>query len=276
MNRQQLIENIKEKHSFLCVGLDTDVKKLPASVMEKENPMLYFNKAIIDATSPYCMAYKPNLAFYEAMGSYGIKVFEETVEYIKTHYPSHFVIADAKRGDIGNTSSLYARAYFEHFKADAITVAPYMGADSVKPFLEYPELWVILLALTSNQGSEDFQLKSLENGKPLFEEVIETATSWASPEHLMFVVGATKPKYIQRIRELAPDYFLLVPGIGAQGGDLETVANEGLTMDCGLIVNASRSIIYADNSDFFAKAAAKAAQDVQQTMERLLVRKGII
>lgn len=276
MNRQQIIEAIKEKHSFLCVGLDTDVKKLPSSMMEKADPMLSFNKAIIDATSPYCVAYKPNLAFYEAMGSYGIRVFEETVAYIKEHYPQHFVIADAKRGDIGNTSSLYARAYFDHFKADAITIAPYMGADSVKPFLEYPELWVILLALTSNHGSEDFQLQPLASGKFLFEDVIEKAVSWADPEHLMFVVGATKPEYLRRIRELAPDYFLLVPGVGAQGGDLEAIANEGLIKDCGLIVNSSRAIIYADSGEYFDEAAANAAREVQQKMEQLLLKHSII
>lgn len=245
-------------------------------MMEKANPMLSFNKAIIDATSPYCVAYKPNLAFYEAMGSYGIRVFEETVAYIKEHYPQHFVIADAKRGDIGNTSSLYARAYFDHFKADAITIAPYMGADSVKPFLEYPELWVILLALTSNHGAEDFQLQPLASGKLLFEEVIEKAVSWADPEHLMFVVGATKPEYLRRIRELAPDYFLLVPGVGAQGGDLEAIANEGLTKDCGLIVNSSRAIIYADSGEYFDEVAANAARDVQQKMVQLLLKHDII
>lgn len=276
MTRQELIAQIKEKHSFLCVGLDTDVKKIPSSLMDEENPMLSFNKKIIDATQPYCVAYKPNLAFYEAMGAFGLRVFEETVEYIRQKYPKQLIIADAKRGDIGNTASLYARSYFEYFKVDALTIAPYMGVDSVKPFLDNSGKWAILLALTSNNGAEDFQLKKLENGKYLFEEVISTALSWGTPEQLMFVVGATKPDYFQRIRQLAPDHFLLVPGVGAQGGDLQTLASYGLTADCGLLVNSSRGIIYADSSDRFAEAAGDAALKLQKEMEQLLLQHRVI
>lgn len=276
MTREQLVENIKKKRSFLCVGLDTDVRKLPASLMDEENPMLQFNKAIIDATASFCVAYKPNLAFYEAMGSYGLQVFEDTIRYINEYYPDQFIIADGKRGDIGNTGSLYARAYAEHFKVDAITVAPYMGEDSVKPFFEGGDMWVVLLALTSNDGARDFQLQKLENGHYLFEEVLAQATKWSSHDHLMFVVGATQAEYLRRVRQLVPEHFLLIPGIGAQGGDLEMVVNEGITPDCGLLVNSSRGIIYADSGEHFATSAAHTARAIQQQMEHLLIEHKVL
>lgn len=276
MTRQELINQIKVKKSFLCIGLDTDVRKLPSSLMDEENPMLAFNKAIIDATHEFCVAYKPNLAFYEAMGSYGLKVFEDTVDYLKTKYPEQLVIADGKRGDIGNTGNLYARAYFKHFKVDAVTVAPYMGSDSVKPFLEFSDMWVAVLALTSNGGAQDFQLQKLSNGSYLFEEVIKQAVSWSDSEHMMFVVGATKAEYFRKVRQLAPNHFLLVPGVGTQGGDLASVANEGMTSECGLLVNASRSIIYAEDGEHFASAAANAARQLQHEMEHLLIQNKIL
>ncbi len=276
MTKQQLVDNIKEKRSFLCIGLDTDARRLPDCLMNEENPMLAFNKAIIDATNAYCIAYKPNVAFYESMGSYGIKVLEDTIAYINEKYPEQFIIADGKRGDIGNTANLYARAYFKHLKVDAITVAPYMGSDSVKPFLEYSDGWVALLGLTSNSGAEDFQLQKLENGKYLFEEVIEKATTWASDEQMMFVVGATKAEYIERVRAIAPTHFLLVPGVGAQGGDLQALVAGGITPQCGLIVNSSRGIIYADSSEQFAHAAQREARKLQHEMESLLLQYNVI
>lgn len=276
MKKQELIENIKQKRSFLCVGLDTDIRKLPEHLMHKENPMLEFNKEIIDATALYCIAYKPNVAFYESMGSFGMKVLEDTIAYIKEKYPDQFVIADAKRGDIGNTSSLYARAFFEYFKADALTVAPYMGEDSVKPFLNYPEKWVILLALTSNAGSKDFQMLTNSHEEYLFEQVIKKAQEWGTDEQLMFVVGATQTDYLKRVRALAPNSFLLVPGIGAQGGDFAQLVALGMTPDCGLIVNASRSIIYADSSEDFARKAAEEAHSMQAMMEKALKENHII
>ncbi|MDE5687612.1 MAG: orotidine-5'-phosphate decarboxylase, partial [Paramuribaculum sp.] len=245
MTRKELIENIRRKKSFLCVGLDTDIKKIPAHIANTDDPVFTFNKAIIDATAPYCVAYKPNLAFYESFGAAGWLALEKTVNYIRENHPDQFIIADAKRGDIGNTSQLYARSFFEHLGVDSITVAPYMGQDSVTPFLGHEGKWVILLALTSNKGSHDFQLTLDTDGKRLFEKVILTAQQWASPEELMFVVGATQGSMFKDIRAIAPANFLLVPGVGAQGGSLEEVCKYGMTDECGLLVNSSRGIIYA-------------------------------
>lgn len=270
MDRKKLIENIRNKKSFLCVGLDSDIKKIPAHLLESENPVLEFNKAIIDATAPYCVAYKPNLAFYEAEGTDGWKTLEETVRYIQEKYPDQFIIADAKRGDIGNTSALYARSFFEHLGVDAITVAPYMGKDSVSPFLGYPGKWVVLLALTSNPGSADFQMLELTDGRRLFEQVLDTAQQWASDEELMFVVGATRGPLFEDVRRVAPSNFLLVPGVGAQGGSLEEVARYGMTKDCGLLVNSSRGVIFASAGTDFAEAAAREASALATEMAALL------
>ena len=264
MTRKELFENIKKKHSFLCVGLDTDLKKIPEHLLKEEDPIFAFNKAIIDATAPYCVAYKPNLAFYEAFGVKGMIAFEKTVKYLKENYPDQFIIADAKRGDIGNTSKMYAQTFFGEYDVDALTVAPYMGEDSVTPFLESltPALskgegatknhWVILLALTSNKGSFDFQLTEDKDGERLFEKVIRKSQEWGNDENMMFVVGATRGEMFKDIRKVAPKAFLLVPGIGAQGGSLEEVCKYGMIDDCGLIVNSSRAIIYADNTENFA------------------------
>ena len=276
MNRQELINQIKEKRSFLCVGLDSDIKKLPAHLLENEDAVFEFNKAIIDATAPYTVAYKPNLAFYEACGVKGWISFEKTVNYIKENYPEIFIIADAKRGDIGNTSSLYARSFFEEMKVDSITVAPYMGEDSVKPFLSYEGSWVIVLALTSNPGSHDFQLTKDENGTMLFEKVLETSQKWGSDENMMYVVGATQGKSFENVRRIVPNHFLLVPGVGAQGGSLEEVCKYGMNEDCGLLVNASRAIIFADGSENFAAVAAEKAHEYQQQMEQELKARNII
>ena len=276
MNRQELVKQIKEKRSFLCVGLDSDIKKLPACVMDSEDPIFEFNKAIIDATAPYTVAYKPNLAFYEAFGVKGWISFEKTVKYIKEKYPEIFIIADAKRGDIGNTSALYARSFFEEMKVDSITVAPYMGEDSVKPFLAYEDTWVIVLALTSNPGSHDFQLTKDEEGTMLFEKVLATSQKWGSDENMMYVVGATQGKSFENVRRIVPNHFLLVPGVGAQGGSLEEVCKYGMNSDCGLLVNASRAIIFADSSENFAAVAAEKARDYQQQMEGELKAHNII
>lgn len=270
MNYQQLVENIKRKGTFLCVGLDTDIKKIPQHLREQDDAMFQFNKAIIDATAPYCVAYKPNLAFYESAGLEGWIALEKTVKYIKQNYPDQFIIADAKRGDIGNTSKMYARALFEQLDVDAITVAPYMGEDSVTPFLEYDSKWVILLALTSNKGSHDFQMTVEENGRRLFENVITKAQEWAGKDKMMFVVGATQGRMFEDIRKVAPHSFLLVPGVGAQGGSLEEVARWGMTQDCGLLVNSSRGIIYASQGTDFAQAAAREAQALANKMQQLL------
>lgn len=273
MNRQQLIEQIAQKRSFLCVGLDTDILKIPQSLREGKSDaeaMLEFNKAIIDATAPYCVAYKPNLAFYESLGAEGMKVLEDTVAYIKANYPEQFIIADAKRGDIGNTSKLYARSFFEYLDVDAVTVAPYMGEDSVTPFLGYPGKWVILLALTSNKGSHDFQLIEDRSGKRLFEEVITTSQRWANENEMMYVVGATQGAMFAEIRKAAPRSFLLVPGVGAQGGSLEEVCRYGMTDDCGLLVNSSRGIIYASKENDFAEAAGREAAKLAAQMSELL------
>lgn len=276
MNKEQLVKQIKEKRSFLCVGLDSDIKKMPACIKDNEDAIFDFNKAIIDATAPYTVAYKPNLAFYEAFGVKGWISFEKTVKYIKENYPEIFIIADAKRGDIGNTSALYARSFFEEMKVDSITVAPYMGEDSVKPFLAYDGTWVILLALTSNPGSHDFQLTKDEDGTMLFEKVLATSQKWGSDQNMMYVVGATQGKSFENVRRIVPNHFLLVPGVGAQGGSLEEVCKYGMNKDCGLLVNASRAIIFADGSENFATVAAEKARDYQQQMERELKAHNII
>ncbi len=276
MTRQQLIDNICAKGSFLCVGLDTDIKKIPACLRDAEDPVFEFNKAIIDATAPYCVAYKPNTAFYESLGVEGWKALDRTVRYIRDNYPDQLVIADAKRGDIGNTSSLYARAFFENMDVDALTVAPYMGFDSVKPFMDYDGKWVILLALTSNPGSRDFQFLTDMTGTRLFEHVLETARKWGSTENLMFVVGATQGAMFSEVRRVAPDNFLLVPGVGAQGGSLEDVARWGMNSDCGLLVNSSRGIIYASQGEDFADVAAAEARKLRDHMTILLSAHGVI
>ncbi len=270
MNKQQLIENIRTKRSFLCVGLDTDLKKIPQHLLKEEDPIFAFNKAIIDATSPYCVAYKPNFAFYECFGLKGWVAFDKTVRYIKEHHPDQFIIADAKRGDIGNTSAMYARCFFEELDIDSLTVAPYMGEDSVTPFLQYKDKWVILLALTSNKGSHDFQLTEDKDGVRLFEKVLRTSQQWASDQQMMYVVGATQGRLFEDIRKIAPEHFLLVPGVGAQGGSLEEVCKYGMTKDCGLLVNSSRGIIYADSTENFATAAGQKAKELQQQMSALL------
>ncbi len=270
MNRQELISQIRQKGTFLCVGLDTDIKKIPQHLHSTEDPVFEFNKAIIDSTAPYCVAYKPNNAFYECGGTNGWVSMEKTIRYIKAHYPNHLVIADAKRGDIGNTSKMYARCFFEEMNVDALTVAPYMGEDSVKPFLEYEGKWVILLALTSNKGSHDFQFTELREGVRLFEKVIMTSQTWADENQMMYVVGATQGKMFEDIRKIAPNHFLLVPGIGAQGGSLEEVCKYGITKDCGLIVNSSRAIIYADSTERFAEVAGERAREVSGQMAYFL------
>lgn len=267
MNRAELFNQIKKKNSYLCVGLDTDLSKIPAYLKSSSDPIFEFNKQIIDATHAYCVAYKPNIAFYEALGSSGWESLEKTLAYIPTEC---FTIADAKRGDIGNTSSLYARAFFEKMNFDSITVAPYMGEDSVKPFLEFKNKWVILLAHTSNSGSSDFQLIESKAGKKLYEEVITKSQQWGTPEQLMYVVGATRADKIAEIRKLAPEHFFLVPGIGAQGGDLAETSKHGLTKQCGLLVNSTRAIIYASSDKDFAKAAAREAKAVKEEMQKLL------
>ena len=266
MNRQQLINEIFTKKTFSCVGLDTDINKIPAHLKNEDDPIFAFNKAIIDATAPYCVAYKPNLAFYECYGLKGMLAFEKTIQYIKENHPNHFIIADAKRGDIGNTSKMYAQTFFEEYNLDSVTVAPYMGEDSVKPFLEYDGKWVILLALTSNKGSHDFQLTEDKQGERLFEKVLKKSQEWGTTENLMYVVGATQGKMFEDIRRIAPEHFLLVPGVGAQGGSLQEVCKYGMTKDCGLLVNSSRGIIYASADTDFAEVAAVKAKELQEEM----------
>ncbi len=276
MNRQELIASIRHKASFLCVGLDTDLKKIPTHLLGEDDPIFAFNKAIIDATAPYCVAYKPNLAFYECSGLKGWAAFEKTVAYLKEHYPDQFIIADAKRGDIGNTSAMYARSFFEEMDLDALTVAPYMGEDSVTPFLGYDGKWVILLALTSNKGSHDFQLTEDKAGERLFERVLRTSQQWAGPDRMMYVVGATQGSLFADIRRIVPQHFLLVPGVGAQGGSLAEVCRYGMNADCGLIVNSSRGIIYASTGEDFAEVAAAKARDLQAEMAEQLRQHGVI
>lgn len=270
MTRKELVNQIKKKQSFLCVGLDTDIKKIPEHLLKSDDPIFEFNKQIIDATADYCVAYKPNLAFYEAQGSKGLESLERTIAYIPKDI---FTIADAKRGDIGNTSGLYARAFFERMNFDSVTVAPYMGEDSVKPFLDYHGKWVILLALTSNKGSEDFQDLMIEGtSTKLFEEVLKTSQQWGTTENMMYVVGATKAEKLQEIRKLIPDHFLLVPGVGAQGGSLAEVSKYGMNGDCGLLVNSSRGIIYASNEHDFADRAKEESRILQSEMSEHLAK----
>lgn len=284
MDRKQLIEQIMQKQTFLCVGLDPDIKKIPQCIIDecKEElegeeeyddslAIMAFNQAIIDATAPYCVAYKPNLAFYESLGSMGVAAYEETVAYLREYYPHHFIIADAKRGDIGNTSAMYARSFFEgDTQVDALTVAPYMGEDSVTPFLGYDGKWVILLALTSNKGSHDFQTSSIasegEEKEYLFEKVLKISQQWGTKDNMMYVVGATQRRMFEDIRRLVPEHFLLVPGVGAQGGSLQEVCKYGMNKDCGLLVNSSRGIIYASSGEDFAEMAAQKAKELQEEM----------
>lgn len=268
MNKTQLFEQIKGKESFLCVGLDTDISRIPKHLLKAEDPIFEFNKQIIDATAPFTVAYKPNIAFYEAEGTRGWESLQKTIEYIPKDI---FTIADAKRGDIGNTSKMYAKAFFEKLSFDSITVAPYMGSDSVKPFLTFENKWVILLAATSNEGGKDFQYLSIDNSTDqLFERVIKTSMHWGSTDQLMYVVGATRPEALREIRKIIPDHFLLIPGVGAQGGSLDAVCEYGMNSQCGLLVNSSRGIIYSDSSENFAEAAAQEAQKIQTQMKQAL------
>lgn len=270
MTRKQLQEQIIKKKSLLCVGLDTDPERIPAHLRDTEDPVFEFNKAIIDATHQFAVAYKPNTAFYEASGVRGWQSLEKTIKYLDTNYPEVFSIADAKRGDIGNTSLRYAKAFLEQLNFDSITVAPYMGKDSVEPFLSVKDKWVILLGLTSNTGSEDFQQLSTGESEKLYEKVLKTATRWGTPENLMFVIGATKAEYFRGIRKIAREHFLLVPGVGAQGGNLEGVIENGLGDDPNLLINSSRGIIYASDNEDFASAAAEKAQELQHKMSAYL------
>ena len=278
MNKEQLFENIQRKKSFLCVGLDTDINKIPEHLFdETDDAMFEFNKAIIDATADLCVAYKPNLAFYESIGLEGWDVLERTIEYIREKYPDQFIIADAKRGDIGNTSAMYARTFFGNMNFDAVTVAPYMGEDSVTPFLTYEDKWVILLALTSNKGAYDFQFMQEDGTKErLFEKVLKKSQEWGNTENMMYVVGATKAEMLTDIRKIVPNHFLLVPGVGAQGGSLEEVAKYGLNSTCGLLVNSSRQIIYASSEADYAEQAREEAKKVQIEMEELLAKAKLI
>jgi orotidine-5'-phosphate decarboxylase len=269
MNREQLFQQIKRKKSFLCVGLDTDIQKIPRFLLDTTDPIFAFNKEIIDATHDLAVSYKPNLAFYESLGVNGWNSLEKTVNYIRYNYPDMFIIADAKRGDIGNTSNLYARAFFDAMDFDAVTVAPYMGEDSVKPFLTYVGKWVILLALTSNKGADDFQYMT-EGGERLFERVLKRSVQWGDEESLMYVVGATRAEMLTDVRKIIPDHFLLVPGVGAQGGSLEEVVKYGINKQCGLLVNSSRQIIYAGAGEDFADKARAAALEVRDEMAGLL------
>ena len=277
MTKQELFENIKRKKSFLCVGLDTDVNKIPEHLFdESEDPFFAFNKAIIDATADLCVAYKPNLAFYESIGLEGWEVLERTVDYIRETYPDQFIIADAKRGDIGNTSAMYARTFFGNMDFDSVTVAPYMGEDSVAPFLTYDGKWVTLLALTSNKGALDFQFMRDVEGEFLFQKVLKTSLKWGTDENMMYVIGATKAEMLTDVRAIVPEHFLLVPGVGAQGGSLQEVAKYGLNSSCGLLVNSSRQIIYAASDKNFAIAAREEAQTVQTEMEQILFTADLI
>ena len=269
MTTQQLIDQIKKKKSFLCVGLDVDLNKIPKHLLQTEDPIFEFNKAIIDATHHLCVAYKPNIAFFEAYGLKGWKALERTINYLNENHPEIFTIADAKRGDIGNTSTMYAKAFFEDLAFDSVTIAPYMGKDSVEPFLAFKDKHTILLALTSNQGAFDFQTK-LVDGKELYKQVLETSKTYTNSENLMYVVGATKAEYLSEIRQIIPDSFLLVPGVGAQGGNLQDVCKYGMTKDVGLLINSSRWIIYASNEKDFAQAAAQKAEELQKEMQAIL------
>ena len=277
MNNQQLFENIQKKGSFLCVGLDTDIRKIPSFLLDTSDPIFAFNKEIIDATAAYTVAYKPNLAFYESEGLEGWRSLEKTIHYLRENHPNIFLIADAKRGDIGNTSSMYARAFFEKMDFDAVTVAPYMGEDSVKPFLVYEGKRIILLALTSNKGASDFQFGEDDaTREKLFEKVLRISQDWGSAENMMYVIGATKAEELVGIRKIVPSHFLLVPGVGAQGGSLQDVARYGLNEQCGLLVNSSRAIIYASNDKDFAQKACESAKETRDEMFELLKIKRLI
>ena len=277
MKKEDLISQIKRKKSFLCIGLDTDINKIPKFLLDTEDPIFEFNKKIIDATNSFCVAYKPNIAFYESLGLNGWKALEKTINYINSYYPEIFTIADAKRGDIGNTSSMYAKAFFETLNFDSITINPYMGKDSVEPFLEYQNKHTIVLALTSNVGAFDFQTKNIiDNSSKLYEEVIKTSTTWKNSNQLMYVVGATKASYLKEIRNIVPNNFLLIPGVGAQGGNLKEVCDNGLNNEVGLLINSSRSIIYASNDTNFDIDAAKNAQEIQSQMEDILSSRRLV
>ncbi len=267
MTRQELIDQIRAKKSFLCVGLDPDIEKIPKHILHLEDAIFEFNKRIIDATADHCVAFKPNTAFYEACGISGMQSLEKTIKYIRHHHPDHFVIADAKRGDIGNTSAMYARAFFKRLHADAITVAPYMGRDSVEPFLQFEGKWAIVLALTSNEGARDFQNMASAGQAPLYQQVLKTSATWGTPGNMMYVVGATQAAMLSEVRAIIPEHFLLVPGVGAQGGSLEEVCRYGLNKDIGLLVNASRSILYASGEKDFADAAEAEARKIRQEMQ---------
>ncbi len=275
MNHDSLFEQIVRKHSFLCVGLDSEIEKIPSFLLKAKDPVFEFNKRIIDSTHKYTVAYKPNVAFYECYGAKGWTTLEATVRYIRDNYPDIFVIADAKRGDIGNTSKMYAKAFLENMPFDAITVAPYMGEDSVTPFLTYKDKWVVLLALTSNKGADDFQYHS-DDGIKLFERVLSVSRKWGTINNMMYVVGATRAEMLKDIRKLVPEHFLLVPGIGAQGGSLEEVAKYGMNSKCGLLVNSSRGIIFADSTENFDKIAGEKAMEVQLEMEKYLSERSLI
>lgn len=271
MTREELVAEIKSKRSFLCVGLDTDMEKIPKHLLDTEDPIFEFNKQIIDATKDFCVAYKPNIAFYECLGTKGWESLKKTLDYIPKNI---FTIADAKRGDIGNTSKYYAKTFFEYLDFDSVTIAPYMGEDSVTPFLEFENKWVIMLALTSNKGALDFQFMTDAQGETLYKKVLRKSQKWGDADNLMYVVGATRAEGIGEVRKTVPDNFFLVPGVGAQGGSLEDVANYGWNEDCGLLVNSSRGIIYADNSENFGKSAGESAQKIQQQMSAILTEKG--
>jgi len=276
MNSEELFNSIKKKSSFLCVGLDTDYNRIPRALLDTEYPIFEFNKRIIDATHDLAVVYKPNIAFYESLGTAGWMSLEMTINYIREKYPDIFLIADAKRGDIGNTSNMYARAFFINLDFDAITLSPYMGRDSIQPFLEFPQKWAVVLGLTSNDGAEDFQQLEIDGKKYLYEEVISKVASWGNKDNTMFVVGATRAEQLNVIRAIAPDHFLLIPGVGAQGGSLEDVAEHGMNDRCGLLVNASRSILYADVTNTFEIAARQAAIEIRDEMEELLKKEGLI
>ncbi|MDB4088608.1 orotidine-5'-phosphate decarboxylase [Flavobacteriales bacterium] len=267
MNYQELVSQIKKKKSFLCVGLDTDLAKIPTHLLETEDPIFEFNKQIIDATKDFCVAYKPNIAFYEMLGSKGWESLQKTIDYIPNNI---FTIADAKRGDIGNTSLYYANTFFDTYKFDSVTVAPYMGRDSVKPYLNHKDKWAIVLALTSNEGANDFELQELKSGEYVFEKVLKTSKEWGTNKNTMYVVGATRPQMLETIRKIIPNHFLLVPGVGAQGGNLQEVAKYGMNKDCGLLINSSRGIIYAGNGKDFAQVAGEKAKAIQQEMAVLI------
>jgi orotidine-5'-phosphate decarboxylase len=275
MNHLQLFSNIVKKRSFLCVGLDSEIEKIPSFLRKLKDPVFEFNKRIVDATQEYAVAYKPNVAFYESLGADGWLSLEKTVKFIRKKHPEIFIIADAKRGDIGNTSKMYAKAFLENMQFDAVTVAPYMGEDSVSPFLSYNEKWVVLLALTSNKGADDFQYHN-EDGIKLFERVLTVSQKWGTINNLMYVVGATRAEMLKDIRKIVPDHFLLVPGVGAQGGSLAEVVNYGMTNKCGLLVNSSRGIIFADSTENFAKVAAEKAKEMQQEMECYLSERNLL